>query len=145
MSDNNPEDVKIEEFQLEDGRRAEKHVVVDEKGVEVEEVFAEQKPVLKIEKRIIRESKNIIVKEIHQTLKDGTVVDENVFEISPEAFSLTKKEKVSKNESKSIVKAADLIEEKVEKKNKTNNIVNVVLVSLIVLQILFLLGYLLWN
>jgi hypothetical protein len=37
------DDVKVEEILLDDGRHAEKRVVVDEKGNQVVEIFAEQK------------------------------------------------------------------------------------------------------
>jgi hypothetical protein len=77
-------DVKIQTLTLDDGRRAERHVSVDENGQEVVEIFAEEKRPLKLEKRILREYKNVIAKETHQTVKDGEVAYEEVHSTEPE-------------------------------------------------------------
>ena len=89
------DDVKLEKIILEDGRNAEKRIVFDENGNEVVEVFAEEKRSLKLETRIVRETKNIVIKEVHQTLKDGVVDHEVVYALDPSVLasvsSLTEK------------------------------------------------------
>jgi hypothetical protein len=77
-------EVKIETLTLDDGRRAERHITIDEKGQEVVEIFAEEKRPLKLEKRILREYKNVISKEVHQTVKDGEVAYEEIHSTEPE-------------------------------------------------------------
>lgn len=137
------DDVRVEEVTLDDGRRAEKHIKKDS-DKEVVEVFAEQKPVMKLENRIVRESKTVVVKEIHQKLQDGTVVSEEVFEVSPEAFSLTKNLGVQTVASSTVVtptkNVEDVVEESVGNGNK-DKLVNMVLIGLIVLQVALLVGY----
>lgn len=75
---------KIETIVLDDGRRAERHVSLDENGNEVVEIFAEEKRPLKLEKRIVREMKNIVAKEIHETIRDGEVAFQEVHSLEPE-------------------------------------------------------------
>jgi hypothetical protein len=135
------DDVKVEEVTLDDGRRAEKHITKDS-SKEVVEVFAEQKPVMKLENRIIRETKTIVVKEIHQKLEDNNVVSEEVFEVSPEAFSLTKN--ISTQSVKPNVKLEEVVEQAVGEKKKNDKIVNFVLIGMIVLQVALLVGYFLF-
>lgn len=69
---------KVEKLTLEDGRRAERHTSVDETGKEVVETFVEEMRPLKLEKRITRETKNIVAKEVHETVRDGEVVLQEV-------------------------------------------------------------------
>ena len=75
---------KVETMTLSDGRRAERHVTVDEKGIEVVEIFAEEKRPLKLEKRITRETKNIVSKEVHETVRDGEIVLQEVHSLDNE-------------------------------------------------------------
>lgn len=86
MSKKNYEDkpVRVETLTLDDGRRAERHITLDQNGGEVVEIFAEEKRPLKLEKRIVREFKNIVSKEVHQTVKDGEVAYEEVRSVEPE-------------------------------------------------------------
>lgn len=140
-NENHHDDVKVEEVTLDDGRRAEKHII-KESGKEVVEVFAEQKPVMKLENRIIRETKTVVVKEVHQKLEDGNVVSEEVFEVSPEAFSLTKNITTQSMPPKK-TNVEEVVEEVVNKKNQKDKLINFVLIGLIVLQAVVLLGYLL--
>lgn len=88
MSANKPlgdgHEVKIETLVLNDGRRAERHTMIDEDGKEIVEIFAEEKRPLKLEKRIVREMKNVISKEVHQVVKDGEVAFEEVYSQEPE-------------------------------------------------------------
>ncbi len=76
--------VKVETLTLDDGRRAERHIVLDDNGNEVVEIFAEEKRPLKLEKRIVREFKNIVAKETHQSVRDGEVILEEVHSQEPE-------------------------------------------------------------
>lgn len=78
------QEIKVEALTLDDGRRAERHIILDEQGNEVVEIFAEEKRPLKLEKRIVREYKNIVSKETHQTVKDGEVAYEEVRSLEPE-------------------------------------------------------------
>jgi hypothetical protein len=78
------QEIRVETLTLDDGRRAERHVALDETGNEVVEIFAEEKRPLKLEKRIVREFKNIVSKETHQTVKDGEVAYEEVHSLEPE-------------------------------------------------------------
>jgi hypothetical protein len=81
---NDREHIRVETLTLDDGRRAERHVTIDNNGNEVVEIFAEEKRPLKLEKRIVREFKNIVAKEIHQTVKDGEVAYEETLSLEPE-------------------------------------------------------------
>lgn len=81
---NEPE-VKVEMLTLNDGRRAERHIVIDEYGNEIVEIFAEEKRPLKLEKRISREYKNVVSKEVHETIRDGEVVYQEERSVEPEA------------------------------------------------------------
>jgi len=76
---------KIETLTLDDGRRAERHTILDENGNEIVEIFAEEKRPLKLEKRITREMKNILSKEVHETIKDGEVAYQEVRALEVEA------------------------------------------------------------
>jgi hypothetical protein len=80
----NDTEVKVEVLTLDDGRRAERHVVLDENGNEVVEIFAEEKRPLKLEKRIVREFKNVVSKETHQTIRDGEVAYQEVKAAEPD-------------------------------------------------------------
>lgn len=75
--------LRVETLTLDDGRRAERHVSNDEAGNEVVEIFAEEKRPLKLEKRLVREFKNVVSKEVHQTVKDGEIVLEEVHALEP--------------------------------------------------------------
>lgn len=75
---------KIETITLDDGRRAERHITVDESGNEVIELFAEEKRPLKLEKRITREMKSVVSKEVHETIKDGEIAFQEVHALEPE-------------------------------------------------------------
>lgn len=77
-------EVRIESITLDDGRKAERHVTVDDNGNEVVEIFAEEKRPLKLEKRILREHKQVVAKETHQVVKDGEIVLEEVHSTQPE-------------------------------------------------------------
>jgi hypothetical protein len=81
----NDTEIKVEVLTLDDGRRAERHVVLDENGNEVVEIFAEEKRPLKLEKRIVREFKNIVSKETHETIRDGEVAYKEVHAVEPDA------------------------------------------------------------
>jgi hypothetical protein len=137
------DDVKVEEILLDDGRHAEKRVVVDEKGNQVVEIFAEQRMPLKLEKRIVCETKNIVVKEIHQMLDNGKVVSEEVFEVSPEAFALTKNVVEKQVSDAPVSKFQEVVEQNVENKNKKDKMVNMIMIAVIAVQVVLLLGYLL--
>lgn len=76
--------LKVESLTLDDGRRAERHTTLDESGVEIVEIFAEEKRPLKLEKRITRETKNVISKEVHEIIKDGEVAFQEVRSLEPE-------------------------------------------------------------
>jgi hypothetical protein len=78
------ENVKVESLVLDDGRKAERHISVDQNGNETIEIFAEEKRPLKLEKRVYREMKNIVSKEVHQTVKNGEVSYEEVLSLEPE-------------------------------------------------------------
>lgn len=75
---------KIEKITLDDGRRAERHISIDDKGNEVIEIFAEERHPLKLEKRIVREFKNVVSKEVHETIRDGQVSYQEVKSLEPE-------------------------------------------------------------
>lgn len=137
------DDIRVEEVTLEDGRRAEKHIV-KESDKEVVEVFAEQKPVLKLENRIVRETKTIVVKEIHQKLDGDKVISEEVFEVSPEAFTLTKNVSVQATKQ-NVVRLEDVVEGDIATKQKSDKVFNLVLIGMIVLQVALIIGYLLLN
>jgi hypothetical protein len=77
--------MKVETLTLDDGRRAERHISLDQAGNEVVEIFAEEKRPLKLEKRITREMKSVIAKEVHETIKDGEVAFQEVRALEPEA------------------------------------------------------------
>lgn len=76
--------VKVQPLTLDDGRRAERHLTVDENGHEIVEIFAEEKRPLKLERRITREMKNVVAKEVHETIRDGEVVLQEVVSTEPE-------------------------------------------------------------
>lgn len=76
--------VNVESLTLNDGRRAERHTVIDGYGNEVVEIFAEEKRPLKLEKRIQREFKNIVSKELHETIRDGEIVYQEERTLEPE-------------------------------------------------------------
>jgi hypothetical protein len=78
------QNVKVQSLTLDDGRRAERHISNDNDGSEIVEIFAEEKRPLKLEKKIKREFKTVVAKEIHQTVKDGEVVLEEVRSTEPE-------------------------------------------------------------
>jgi hypothetical protein len=80
----NVEKIKIESIVLNDGRKAERHTCIDTNGLEVTEIFAEEKRPLKLEKRITRKSKNIIAEEIHETIKDGEVSYQEILSLEPD-------------------------------------------------------------
>lgn len=65
----------IEQFTLEDGRRAERRTSVNEAGETVVEVYAEEAKPLRLEKRITEKRKDVLAEQIVETLKDGTVTD----------------------------------------------------------------------
>ncbi len=69
--------IKVESLTLDDGRRAERHIVTDENGNEVVEIFAEEKRPLKLEKRIVRELKQVVA-------KDGEVTHQEIHSLEPE-------------------------------------------------------------
>lgn len=139
------DDVKLEKMLLDDGREAEKRVSVDQDGKEVTEIFAEEKRPFKLEKRIVRETKNIVVKEVHQTLKDGVVDHEVVYALDDALLrsvsSLTEKTSEPVGCDK-VLKAQEVVEQVVDSKKK-DRLVNGVLIALVVLQVVFLVGYLL--
>jgi hypothetical protein len=137
------DDVKIEEILLDDGRHAEKRMIVDENGNQVVEIFAEQRVPLKLEKRIVCETKNIVVKETHQMLDNGKVVSEEVFSVSPEAFALTKSVEQVPASRNAVVKAQEVVEQNVENKNKKDKMINMIMAVIIAVQVVLLLGYLL--
>lgn len=74
---------KIEKLNLEDGRIAERRSFTNELGNEVIELFTEPKRNLNLDKRIINKKKEIISEQIVQTIKDGEVVEEEVFSHEP--------------------------------------------------------------
>ena len=76
--------VKVETLTLDDGRRAERHITLDEQGNEVVEIFAEEQRPLKLEKRILREFKTVVAKETHETIKDGEIALQEVRSLEPE-------------------------------------------------------------
>lgn len=76
--------LRVETLTLDDGRKAERHVSVDEQGNEIVEIFAEEKRPLKLEKRILREYKNVVSKETHETIKDGEVAYQEVRSLEPD-------------------------------------------------------------
>jgi hypothetical protein len=146
-NDTHQDDVKLEKITLDDGRQAEKRIVVDATGNEVVEVYAEEKRAFKLETRIVRETKNIVIKEVHQTLKDGVVDHEVVYALDPDILasvsSLT--EKVQEPvKACSVLKAQEVAESNVDNKKK-ERLLNGVLVAVVVLQAAFLLGYLLMR
>jgi len=140
------DDVKLEKIILEDGRNAEKRIVFDENGNEVVEVFAEEKRSLKLETRIVRETKNIVIKEVHQTLKDGVVDHEVVYALDPSVLasvsSLTEKVQEPIKTCGNLKDPTEVVEKSVTEKNK-ERIFNISLIVIVVLQLSFLLGYLL--
>lgn len=80
----NGENKRVEKITLPDGRRAERHVFVDESDNEVVEVFAEESRPLKLEERIIRERKKIVAKETREVIRDGEVSQVEVRSLEPE-------------------------------------------------------------
>lgn len=76
--------VKVETLTLDDGRRAERHITLDEQGNEIVEIFAEEQRPLKLEKRILREFKTVVAKETHETIKDGEIALQEVRSSEPE-------------------------------------------------------------
>lgn len=78
------EHMRVESLMLDDGRRAERHITLNEDGNEVVEIFAEEKRPLKLEKRIVRETKQIVAKEIHETVRDGEVVHQEIHSLEPD-------------------------------------------------------------
>lgn len=77
-------ETKVQQFTLEDGRRAERHIVVGPDGSETIEIFAEEQRPLRLEKRVLREMKQVVAKETHQIIKDGEVSFEEVVGREPE-------------------------------------------------------------
>ena len=140
INEQHQDDVKVEEVKLDDGRRGERHVV-KQSDKEVVEIFAEQKPVLKLENRIIRETKTVVVKEIHQKLNDGNVVSEEVFEVSPEAFSLTKNVTAQAADVAPESNTQAVVEEKVNQDKSKDNLLNTIMVIVILVQIALLVGF----
>jgi hypothetical protein len=137
-----------EKIILQDGRKAEKRTSVDAVGNQVIEIFAEEERPLKLEERVVRESKTFVTKEIHQTLRNGVVDSEVVYELDDSVWnainSLTaKKEDISEPKKIKSLSAKKMLEEIVENKNSKKSIVNTVLIGLIVAQAMFLLWYLL--
>lgn len=75
--------MKIEKLNLEDGRIAERRSFINDEGNEVVELFTEPKKNLNLDKRIINKRKEIVSEQIVQTIKDGEVVEEEVFSQEP--------------------------------------------------------------
>ena len=78
------DDIKVESLTLDDGRRAERHVSLNDQGNQVVEIFAEEKRPLKLEKRIVREMKQIVAKETHEVVRDGEVIASEVHSVAPD-------------------------------------------------------------
>lgn len=78
------DNVKREQVVLPDGRRAERHISVDDQGKEVVEIFAEEPRALNLEKRIVREKKEIVARETTETIRDGEVVEVEVKDLEPQ-------------------------------------------------------------
>lgn len=75
---------RVEKITLPDGRRAERHVFINDDDNEVVEVFAEESRPLKLEERILRERKKIVAKETREVIKDGEVSEVEVRSLEPE-------------------------------------------------------------
>ena len=73
----------IEKFVTGDGRRAEKHINLDENGNKVISFFAEEERPLKLEKRVKQVFKPMLVEEHVETIKDGQVIDMKVSSTEP--------------------------------------------------------------
>jgi len=72
------QDLKTERLTLEDGRRAERRIYIDDQGDEVTEMHIEPKCNLVLEKRIINKKKEMLAEQRIETIRDGEVVDVEV-------------------------------------------------------------------
>ena len=94
----------------------------------------------------MRETKNIVIKEVHQTLKDGVVDHEVVYALDPSVLasvsSLTEKVQEPIKTCGNLKDPTEVVEKSVTEKNK-ERIFNISLIVIVVLQLSFLLGYLL--
>lgn len=73
-----------EKFYLEDGRVGEKHLSIGESGEKIVDIFVEPKTPLMHEKRVIEKHKEVLAERIVETIKDGEVVDKQVFSMEPD-------------------------------------------------------------
>lgn len=71
-------DKKIEKITLPDGRSAERHITIDEKGDRTIEVYAEEKRPLQLETRITEKHKTVVAQQVIETIQDGQVVEQKV-------------------------------------------------------------------
>jgi hypothetical protein len=73
---------RIEKIMLEDGRRAEKHIV-DEGDTKVQELHVEDERPLRLAQRVVEKRKPIVYERNIQTIKDGQVVEEKLESLDP--------------------------------------------------------------
>lgn len=73
---------RIERIMLEDGRRAEKHIV-DEGDTKVQELHVEDERPLRLAQRVIEKRKPVVYERSVQVIKDGEVVEEKLESLDP--------------------------------------------------------------